>query len=63
MSAFFPRLGKFSANLFSNILSASLSILFWDPYNVNVSLLDAVLDVSNCPHFLNSSFLFSFRPE
>ena len=43
----FPRLGKFSAVMSSDMLSAPFFLFsFWDPYNVNASMLDVVLKVS-----------------
>ena len=41
----FPRLAKFSAMLFSDKFSAPFSLLFWDPCNVNISVLDVVPEV------------------
>ena len=44
----FPKLGKFSTIISSNIFSGSfsLSLLLWDPYNVNIGTFIAVLEVS-----------------
>lgn len=40
---FIPRLGKFLATISSKKIMAFLSsFFFWDPYNVNVNLLDIV---------------------
>lgn len=45
MSVSFPKLGK-SQLLFLQISFQPLSLFFWDNYNVNVSMLDAVLEDS-----------------
>ena len=36
---------------------SSLFFFFWDPYNVNVNILDVISSLLNCPRF---SFLFFF---
>ena len=39
----FPRLGKFSAIISSNIFSGPFLFSFWDLYNVNISAFDVVV--------------------
>ena len=48
MSVSFPRLGKFPTIMSSNMFSVlpPTPTPFWDPYNVNVSMLYVVLEVS-----------------
>lgn len=48
---------KFSAIVSSNTFYALFPFSFWDPYNVNISLLDHMLyacrrGLLNCPHFI-----------
>ena len=46
MSVFFLNLGKFSANMSSDMFSVFFSLLLLDPYNDNISVLDVVPEVS-----------------
>ena len=45
MAVSFPRLGKFSAIMSSNMFSALFSLL-GSPYSVNICVLDIILEVS-----------------
>lgn len=55
-SVSFPRLEKFSVIMSSNMFSVPYSLFsFWDPYEVNVSTFDVVLEIAKV-----SSFLFIF---
>ena len=44
MSVCFPRLKRFQ--LLCSLLPSLSLFSFWDPFNVNVSMLDVVLEVS-----------------
>ena len=56
VTASFPRFGRFTAIMPSNMFSAPFSLLL-RPHNANISMLNVVPEVSNCPHFLS---LFSY---
>ena len=45
MSVSLPGLGNFLASVSSQILSIFIFLLLLDPYNMNVSMLDPVLEI------------------